>query len=960
MATVKTVEDVQNEVCDSDSLGTSDQRSWVRLLVRAMDAGDAAQLRRLLATECAAGPDAVLSPDGDTALMHACRLDPDAVDAGEVVSTLLEAGAEPNRRDCSERSALHHAAYTSNDVALALLLEHKATDINAVDDEGSTALHFTAAPSWTIRNRERHLRCIRLLVREPRFEVNRPDGLGQTAIATAVQLHYDDRIKVMLEEGAGRVNVDYSRAVNGRLVRDAIAARFPQLRRLLPAPHEEDPACGDPQRRLLAAMQQRDVDTFFQLLQLQDSDKGCRSVDPNHVYGDPYYSTCLEMACRRRGDEEFVRALLQGGADPDTRNEFSGVPVVQQAVENGCVAALEVLLGEGGAQPGARDPASHTALHVAAQRQCSTRADTRDVVRCVSLLLDCDGTLGPGPGAAVDVDAQDQFGDTALHDAAPLLRNQEGEPPLAFIDAGTLRAFLDEQLQSNGLSPQGDDYQLIFKYDFLRGRPSLPGKTPREMEPLVYMSRSESLRALLTHPVLTAFLLLKWHTVRAFYYVNLAAYTAFALLMTAYIVLLTGGAVDDRVMRCIFNKSCLSAVLSHIAPVGVLAVKSAANVTAAPPAVVVETTASSPPNDTEVELVRNVYLALVIISVLIGPLMAALVARELVQLVSSPRRYVAQAENYLELVVLVCSAATLCNGSLSIYAERHLCAITVLLIWTELIVMTGKLPYLSMQLEMLKKVTGTFARFMAWYSLLIAAFALSFYTMFHEDGGDGAGGDGDAFFRAPGLTLVRTVGMLAGEFEMSSIPFHLAPGTSHVVFVVFVLLVTIVLLNLLNGLAVSDTNAIREDASVLSLVTMVQLIAFYEETLHKLGSRCHLPEFATKFIRRRHTIFDPDLPHRQVHAFPASREVKFLLDAETTEWFSSYRASRDVLHAAAALVTEVHEAGDANQQVADKVAACERSVQSVVQAQRDMARLLRQAVATMQEMRRRGLHDDSD
>jgi len=84
--------------------------------------------------------------------------------------------------------------------------------------------------------------------------------------------------------------------------------------------------------------------------------------------------------------------------------------------------------------------------------------------------------------------------------------------------------------------------------------------------------------------------------------------------------------------------------------------------------------------------------------------------------------------------------------------------------------------------------------------------------------------------------------MLAGEFEVSSLPFDILPGTSHVIFLLFVLFVAIVLLNLLQGLAVGDTNMVREEAETLSLVARVRLITYLREVY------LALPYFKTYYL----------------------------------------------------------------------------------------------------------------
>ena len=175
----------------------------------------------------------------------------------------------------------------------------------------------------------------------------------------------------------------------------------------------------------------------------------------------------------------------------------------------------------------------------------------------------------------VDVNARDVKGSTALHYAARQgdqqlvalllragayigVRNLLGEPPLADISPKALEAYLDECVATNDLLPREDNYEVIFKYGFLAGAHGRaeqvavvqveedskklmggrhgPQHLASETDPLLYMSRSADLRYLLKHPAVTSFLYLKWQRIRSFFYVNLAFYVAFWLLLTAYVL----------------------------------------------------------------------------------------------------------------------------------------------------------------------------------------------------------------------------------------------------------------------------------------------------------------------------------------------------------------------------------------------------------------------------------------
>ena len=76
--------------------------------------------------------------------------------------------------------------------------------------------------------------------------------------------------------------------------------------------------------------------------------------------------------------------------------------------------------------------------------------------------------------------------------------------------------------------------------------------------------------------------------------------------------------------------------------------------------------------------------------------------------------------------------------------------------------------------------------------------------------------------------------MFVGELEFSDIPIDLDSDLmplSYLYFLSFVILIVVVLMNLLNGLAVSDTNDIKEKAEIYSYISRVETISYMESVL---------------------------------------------------------------------------------------------------------------------------------
>ena len=123
----------------------------------------------------------------------------------------------------------------------------------------------------------------------------------------------------------------------------------------------------------------------------------------------------------------------------------------------------------------------------------------------------------------------------------------------------------------------------------------------------------------------------------------------------------------------------------------------------------------------------------------------------------------------------------------------------------------------------------TFITFLTWYSFFIFAFACGFYILLHQDLDQEADPSHDyVFFDTFGLSIVKTFTMFVGELEFGDLPIE---GPGYIFLLGFVFLIVVVLMNLLNGLAVSDTGIIREEAETYAYKTQVELISYMESVM---------------------------------------------------------------------------------------------------------------------------------
>ncbi|TRY66637.1 hypothetical protein TCAL_16461, partial [Tigriopus californicus] len=223
--------------------------------------------------------------------------------------------------------------------------------------------------------------------------------------------------------------------------------------------------------------------------------------------------------------------------------------------------------------------------------------------------------------------------------------------------------------------------------------------------------------------------------------------------------------------------------------------------------------------------------AIVILTVAISVLLAILALREIFQMLVSVKRYFFSPENIMEIMILVISCIILYDeDAYTMDTKRHLAAVCILMTWTEMLVLIGRHPRLSTNITMFTTVITTFFAFLLWYSIIIIAFGISFYIMMHQDFKEGELNTEYPFFDTIWLALFKTSAMFVGELEFADIPFT-GNVLSYLIFLAFIFLIVVVLMNLLNGLAVSDTGLIREEAEVVGWTSRVESITYVESML---------------------------------------------------------------------------------------------------------------------------------
>lgn len=363
--------------------------------------------------------------------------------------------------------------------------------------------------------------------------------------------------------------------------------------------------------------------------------------------------------------------------------------------------------------------------------------------------------------------------------------NNFGVPPVEDISVSTLSQYFDNCIQAK--KKRTNEYTIEFDYKCLVPHDTLYtmnqqkntiSQGRREMDVFQYIAGNSGLKHILKHPLLSSFLYLKWHRIRHILHLNLAFYILFYLLLNTYILQVTYITRDSQI---------------------------SAN--------------SSVQINEEINGSTSIY----ILHIFTGIVTALLAFREILQLFSSPCHYVCSLENWIEIVLIILGFVILSGITMQV------ATIVILLSALEMVILLGKHPRMSTGIEMFKKVSLNFVRFLLLYVFLILGFAFSFFIILKDDNEN---------FSDPGHSLFKTIIMFTGEFNSNDIVFVSHSILNYFIFIFFIFFIAIVLFNLLNGLAVSDTAEILEKAELVGLISRIQVLAYIENLVVRAPFTC--------------------------------------------------------------------------------------------------------------------------
>ncbi|GJQ64931.1 pain [Trypoxylus dichotomus] len=692
------------------------------------------------------------------------------------IRCLIDLGADIYKEIVGQSEAIHSAVSGQN----PRLLETIVNSIQTPDRLNATATGNTALNLLVKHgncNSIGFMECVCILLKSG-INVNIADNKSMTPVLWACVKSYKDVIKAILEYGRC-VDID-THKFEEKTARDYIIQRN-LYEGVLPAKKSLDNNENNVTSPLWY-LENNDEGGFFKLKEIAVNDENERG-------------TLLQQACDR-GLINVVKYLMDHNVDVQKTTLKNKKIPLEIAAYNGYDEIFEILLGKYETIP-------KNILTTLLRNMPLHKGAYARYKNCLNALLDSE--------KPIPVNERSGLNNTPLHYACMLNdpsislkllknganlanRNDFDSIPLEDIDSKILQQHFDDCID---VKESGDKQGIIVNFDYTSILPIFDKKQVKtkdeeaalievtkpfnETDVIRVISQTAELRHLLIHPLITSFICIKWHRMRWLFWINLMLFVLFAMCFFVYVFLPTGKNLEGN-LRLWVNILWILLVITYV----------------------------------------------------------MLFLRELLQLILSCRTHCCSLSNILDIGMLVaCFYPIFYKSTDTIY--KQFCSVAMVLLALELMVLGAQYPRLSTCMVMLRTVTKNFFFFLLWYAILIFAFALSFYVLYNKNDNDqnftnstdveeGKGEAGEQpFFDDLGLTVIKTIVMLTGEFDASSINFN--SFWNRVIFMLFVFMISIILFNLLNGLAVSDTQQIKSEAEIVAYAERVGYIIYLENII---------------------------------------------------------------------------------------------------------------------------------
>ncbi|CAG0897122.1 unnamed protein product [Darwinula stevensoni] len=483
--------------------------------------------------------------------------------------------------------------------------------------------------------------------------------------------------------------------------------------------------------------------------------------------------------------------------------------------------------------------------------------NSRDVYGRTALhwacLLGIDDIIALLLEANADTNCQDKWKNTPLHyatlscssdvilgllrkGAKIWIRNDEGHLPLQEISSDTLLEYFDDCIPDR-YDAHGNNLKVELDLTFLlppEGKVSKEVEESRGMETtdvekskegkseknsqmfaettcLWWIAKSPQHQIVLKHPVITTFLYLKWKRISALFTLHCSLYILYLVMLYVFLHAGVFPSMQEarRAMVVVENEERLTLdVFNRGIPQECERSTSSTNDSI--------TQRMFPNGKTYFQYLPETWQMARYTLLFLNSVILLL---EFYQFLFSPFWYVLNVTNLLEVTMVTFVYAFLIEDDVDLGCRYGVLALFFSL--SEVHRICSQLPIFSLYVHIFITISFTFIKLIVlFWSVLIIMYSSIFMLLFYPA----------EVFSSFQKSLLKTIAMLMGEFGYENIPFGEFDGFSHVAFLTFIVFMTIVLMNLLTGLAVGETQNIKESAKALRYASQVKLI-FYMESI---------------------------------------------------------------------------------------------------------------------------------
>ena len=210
---------------------------------------------------------------------------------------------------------------------------------------------------------------------------------------------------------------------------------------------------------------------------------------------------------------------------------------------------------------------------------------------------------------------------------------------------------------------------------------------------------------------------------------------------------------------------------------------------------------------------------------------------EILQFCASPKAWINDARNMFQILILGFSfyfiVSVFHEDQVHCNASRHLIGMLFPLLYLEFLFELGYNPNYSKYLSMFAGVFKSFIWYFAWYVPFLLSFTVGFALMLPPPPN---GPNGPEYPDSFWILIPKVIVMFTGEQEFLNIPYAEQKNAFYqflelFFYLVFLLLMVIVLMNLLNALAVKDAGEIKDSAEMDKLLSLLDTVAFWDHMM---------------------------------------------------------------------------------------------------------------------------------